>query len=286
MVLKKMKISDIHHHTTKPELYEEGNAIMWTDEHISKQLLRVHLNPEVDLASRKAESIKRTVDWILSNVAGNQLQILDLGCGPGLYSEQMAEKGHHVSGVDYSWNSINHARESAKKKKLDITYLNENYLKLELEENSFDLVILIFTDFGPLLPDERKQLLETVKKVLKPGGVFIFDVLNDKNIENKVTPKSWETSNQGFWKNESYLALSESYIYEDEKVILYQHLILDEQDNLQVYRFWTHCFSHSDLSHILYDYGFNEITFSEDILPVGSLWSGDNVTFCKAAVKK
>ncbi len=37
----------------KPELYTQGTSFMWTDEHISKQLLDVHLNVDTDLASRK-----------------------------------------------------------------------------------------------------------------------------------------------------------------------------------------------------------------------------------------
>ena len=282
----KMKILDIHNHTTKPKLYEKGNATMWTDEHISQQLLYVHLNPEVDLASRRMGTIDSTVEWILANAEKKQLNILDLGCGPGLYSEKLAQKGHNVTGVDFSTNSIAYANKEAKKKKLDITYLRENYLNLDLEENAFDLVILIFADFGPLLPKEREQLLVIIKKALKPGGIFIFDVLNDKNMENKISPKNWETSSHGFWKNKPYIALSDSFFYEENKVILYQHIVLCEYENISVYRFWTHFFSNQDLTKILHQYSFSKLTFHEDVLPEGGLWNGENVTFCKAVNNK
>lgn len=281
-----MKILDIHQYTRKPQLYEKGNAVMWTDKHISQQLLNVHLNKEVDLGSRKLSTIDSTVKWILANTEKKQLNILDLGCGPGLYSERLALLGHKVTGVDFSENSIEYAKKEAKNKKLDITYLKENYLNLDLEENTFDLVILIFTDFGPLLPNERAHLLINIKRVLKPNGLFIFDVLNDKNIKDKVSPKNWETSAEGFWKNEPYLALSDSFVYEENKVILYQHIIIDAQDNLSVYRFWTHFFSHSDLSEILHEHNFKNLSFHEDVLPKGDLWNGENVTFCKAINRK
>jgi 2-polyprenyl-3-methyl-5-hydroxy-6-metoxy-1,4-benzoquinol methylase len=261
-----MKITDIINKSGKPQLYEKGNSVMWTDSHISKQLLDVHLNSEIDLASRKTETINSTVEWILESTDLTNLNILDLGCGPGLYSEKLAKEGYKVTGVDFSSHSIKYAKKEADKKNLDIKYINENYLELDLEENSFDLVILIYTDFGVLLPPERDKLLEVIKKVLKPNGIFIFDVLNDKSIESKTSPKSWEVSKQGFWKDKPYLALSDSYFYEK---------------NINVYRFWTHFFSHSDLSKILNDHGYNKVSFYEDVLHRGDLWSGDNVTFCK-----
>ncbi len=277
-----MKILDIHNKTVKPELYEIGGSVMWTDSHISKQLLDVHLNSEIDLASRKTKTIKSTAEWILNHSGSGKLNILDLGCGPGLYSEILAKDGHEVTGVDFSSHSIKHAKNEAGKKNLDITYLNENYLDLDLAENTFDLVILIYTDFGVLLPLERDQLLEIIKKVLKPEGTFIFDVLNDRSIESKTSLKSWEVSEQGFWKDTPYLALSDSYLYEERKVILYQHILLDEQENIDVYRFWTCFFSHSDLSKILNDHGYIEVIFYENVLRSEDLRSGDNVTFCKA----
>ena len=278
-----MKITDIINNLSKPQLYEKGDSVMWTDSHISKQLLNVHLNSEMDLASRKTKTIKSTVEWILENTDLKNLNILDLGCGPGLYSELLAKDGHKVTGVDFSSHSIRYATKEAEKKNLSIRYLNQNYLELDLEENSFDLVILIYTDFGVLLPPERDQLLEVIKKVLKTNGIFIFDVLNDKNMEAKTSTKSWEASKQGFWKDKPYLALSDSYFYEKEKVILYQHILLDEQENMNVYRFWTHFFSHSELSEILNDHGYKNVSFSEDVLHGEDLWSGDNVTFCKAS---
>lgn len=277
-----MNILKIHNNTVKPSLYEKGNSIMWTDEHISKQLLQIHLNKEVDLASRKIGTIKKTIDWILSNTDKKQLNILDLGCGPGLYSEILAQKGHNVTGVDFSANSIEYAKNEAKKKNLDINYVNKDYLQMELEDDSFDLIILIFTDFGPLLPEDRNKLLINVKKGLKPGGLFIFDVLNDNNLEHKLSPRNWETAEKGFWKNEPYIALSDSFIYEENKVILYQHLVIDEKKNLNIYRFWTHFFSHSDLAEILLEHKFNNLSFHEDKLPKDDFLSSNDVTLCKS----
>ena len=278
-----MNLLDIINAAQKPALYAKGSAQMWTDEYISKQLLSIHLNEEIDLGSRKKTTIEHTVNWILNKVdTGNKLNILDLGCGPGLYTELLARKGHNVTGVDFSKTSIEHAKREAEKKNLNINYINSNYLELALLPNSIDLVILIYTDFGVLLPAEREKLLGIIKSSLKPGGIFIFDVLNDKHINSKVIQNNWEAAENGFWKNSPYLALSNSFLYEENKVILHQHTIIDGENNLNTYRFWVHMFSHSDLTTLLTKHNFNNLEFNEDVLPESNLWDGKNVTFCKA----
>ncbi|MEN8250653.1 MAG: class I SAM-dependent methyltransferase [Bacteroidota bacterium] len=279
-----MEITEIALHCEKPKIHEKGTSFMWTDEHISKQLLDIHLNPDLDLASRKMSTISSTVDWILESQKENGvLNILDLGCGPGLYAEIFAHKGHNVTGVDISRNSIDYAKKSAIDKGLEIKYINANYLDLDLEEGKYDLVMMIYTDLGVLIPEQRNVLLKMVYRVLRQGGRLIFDVLSDKDIKQKVTPKDWEVCKSGFWKDGPYLALSESFLYNEQKVILYQHTIIDSGKIIKTYRFWTHFFNFEDLKQILGRHGFDSVTFRNDILPESDIWHGDNVIFSIAS---
>ncbi len=206
---------------------------------------------------------------------------MDLRCGPGLYTEMYAHKGHHVHGVDISANSIAYAKKSAVENNVNIQYTCANYLDLDLEAEQFDLVTMIFTDLGVLNPNERKKVLQLVRKVLRQGGIFIFDVLNDNKIENKVTAKSWECHQKGFWSPNPYLALSQSFLYEKEKVILYQHHVIGENKS-KIYRFWTHFFSHEEITKILEEGNFKPAGFYTDVLPQSDIWNGDHVSFCKA----
>lgn len=281
-----MKITDLISKSEKPAVYEKGTSFMWTDKHISKQLLNIHLNPAIDLGSRKMSTILKTANWILdSQKEKGKLNILDLGCGPGLYTEILAEKGHQVTGVDISKNSIDHARRSAQTKGLDIEYIHASYLDLDLGKNKYDLILLIYTDLGVLIPKEREFLLSKIFQGLKPGGTFIFDVLKNHELEQRITPKAWEATNSGFWRNSPYLALSESFLYEEQKVILFQHVIIDADENMEIYRFWTHFFNQKDLKQMLERKGFTKIHFRDDILPDGDIWNGDNVIFTLASKK-
>lgn len=274
-----MKISDIVKQSQKPSLYEKGTTVMWTDEHISKQLLNIHLNPDSDLASRKETTINSTLEWILENTPQTRMNILDLGCGPGLYSKRLVEKGHKVTGMDFSISSLEYARKEAEKNKLDITYRHQNYLELQ-DKNKYDLVLLIYTDFGVLLPEEQDKLLSKIYKSLKPGGIFIFDVLNTKNVEENVASKNWEIAEEGFWRDHPYILLSDSFLYPEDAVVLYQHMVIDDFKT-DIYRFWTHFYSQEKLDMMLRQHDFQNITFHENVLPKEDLLSG-HTTFCIA----
>ena len=64
-------------------------------------MLSFRLNEEIDVASREAAFIDRSVDWIASHFnicAGTK--IADFGCDPGLYATQLARRQADVTGVD------------------------------------------------------------------------------------------------------------------------------------------------------------------------------------------
>jgi SAM-dependent methyltransferase len=274
-----MQISKIVTTLHQPPLYEPGNAGIWEDYHISRHLLELHLNPDCDAASRKRSTIEKTVRWIGTCMKSGRNSILDLGCGPGLYCELLAEAGHDLTGVDLSERSLKHAKESAQKKGLAIDYLQKNYLDLTFE-NRFDLALMIFCDLDVLVPVDRTRLLEKIYRALKPGGLFIFDTLNGKApAAMKIPGKSWEAADSGFWKNCPYLCLSETFHYKDAEVILQQHTVCTDQEKPSVYRFWTHYYEHGMLVSILDNAGFVVEGTWDDLLPADGSGTDEMVTF-------
>lgn len=82
---------------TKPPLYQKTICPFWEDEHISKGMLKAHLDPATDAASWKPDTIARSADWIGRLVQAGAA-LLDLGCGPGLYARLFARQGLQVTG--------------------------------------------------------------------------------------------------------------------------------------------------------------------------------------------
>ena len=94
----------------RPPLYKKMEIPFWDDEHISLQMLKAHLNPDFDGASRKLDFINKSVNWIARIAQPSEYnELLDIGCGPGIYAEKFARFGYSVTGIDFSRRSISYA---------------------------------------------------------------------------------------------------------------------------------------------------------------------------------
>lgn len=230
-------LSRIRQLQEKPLPFEPGEPLFWTDPHIAKQMLASHLDPNVDGASRRPETIERTTNWIAGSFGlrpGDR--ILDLGCGPGLYAERLAQAGFHVTGVDFSQNSIDYATAQAQQKQLAIQYRCQNYLELD-EPELYDAVLLIYGDYCPLSPEQRAKLLANVRTALKPGGCFILDVTTPQLRQKYLLKNGWYAVGNGFWKPGPHLVLEHGFPYPGD-LFLEQYIVIEGDGKISVYRNW------------------------------------------------
>ena len=235
----------------KPAPFTPGELLFWNDPHISTQMLKAHLNPDNDLASRRPETIQRSVDWLIESIglrAGDS--VLDLGCGPGLYAARLAEKGLRVTGVDYSRRSIDYATEFARQNNLDIHYRDQDYLTLE-DENQYDAALLIYGDFCPLSPEQRKRLLANIRRALKPGGSFVLDVTTPIHRQKHGNRNGWYAVETGFWKPGPHLVLEEGFDYPEQSIFLDQAIVIEESRKVSVYRNWFQDFTRETITREL-----------------------------------
>ncbi len=114
----------------RPEIFSKcTTADLWTSPHISKKMLEYHLDSTVDLASRNHAFIDKSVQWISRRFNVNsETKICDFGCGPGLYTSRFAKLGAKVTGIDFSENSVQYARDTAAAENLNLVYLHADYL--------------------------------------------------------------------------------------------------------------------------------------------------------------
>ena len=229
---------------------------LWTDEHTSKQMLSYHLNEAIDVSSRNAEFINRSVEWIVSKFKiGKDSKIADFGCGPGLYATRLAKLGVSVTGIDFSERSIEYAKEVAIREELNIRYVNQNYLEFETEDR-FDLVLMIMCDFCALSPIQRKGILNKFHKILKPRGSVLLDVYSLSAFDQREEGAAYEVNQlNSFWSPNKYYGFLNTFKYNEEKVVLDKYTIVESDRTRQVYN-WLQHFAPEDLEKEFVDAGF------------------------------
>ena len=238
---------------------------LWTDEHTSKQMLEYHLNESIDVSSRNKSFIERSVGWIVTQFGvDNKSEIADFGCGPGLYATKLAEQGAKVTGVDFSENSLRHAKQVAKEEGLDIDYIHANYLDFETSKK-FDLITMIMCDFCALSPEQRKLMLTKFYSLLKPGGSVLLDVYSLNSFVQKEESTTYELNQlNSFWSPEDYYCFVNTFKYEEEKVTLDKYTIIEESRTRTVYN-WLQHFSKDSLQDEFEENGFKVEDFYSDV---------------------
>ena len=108
--------------------------------------------------------------------------VLDLGCAGGFMSEALARRGATVTGIDPAAEAIAAARAHAGP--LDITYDVGVGEALPYGDAAFDVVVCV--DVLEHVRDLDRVLAE-VARVLKPGGMFLFDTINRNPLARLAT---------------------------------------------------------------------------------------------------
>ncbi len=248
----------------KPSIYTKSTAEFWNDEYISKQMLKAHLDPDFDGASRKLDFIEKSVAWITEQIPpADYPLLLDVGCGPGIYAERFAQRGYHITGVDFSKRSIDYAQRSAFSRKLDISYVYQNYLEMDLNK-SFDFCTMIYCDYGALSTKDRQVIMKKIHHHLKPGGKLLVDVFSMTKFWNFQERQTWEICpNGGFWRPDEYMVLSGFYKYLDNVAL--DFITVVSKGEVTPYYLWNTYFSKESLIQEAESVGFKICGLFSDV---------------------
>lgn len=261
----------------RPTLWQRSAEPFWDDVHISEMMLEAHLNPNMDAASRRPEFIEQSVKW-LASVIPSRARVLDLGCGPGLYTKRLSDLGYDVTGVDLSKRSIAYARENDAKTK----YVCQDYLTLDGDE-SYDAITLIYCDYAALTKPERISLLSKVRSLLKPDGLFIFDVFTPVFYNGKQESSSWYAGESGgFWSAEPHLCIEATHMYENNTVSADQCVVVTK-DGVKEYIIWDTVYTKQSLTDELQSAGLRVKSMFSDVC--GKDYSEQSETLCCIAAR-
>lgn len=259
----------------RPALFEKTDNNIWTDPYIQLQMLKVYLNPDFDGASRKQDSVRKTVDFILGHTKSTG-RLLDWGCGPGLYTSAFKDRGYDVTGIDFNKVSVEYAAE----RRNDIKYIFGDYIR-DYPQGKYDVVIMIYCDMGTHSDRDRDRLLRNVYSSLGSDGVFVFDVFTEGVVCDKQESKNWEYAwAGGFWDEDEYLLLSQTFHYPESKAFAYQYNLLTGNGSRR-FIVWDRYYAENEITDVLKSVGFRQVSIHKNLLS-GNNFTSDNEMFIVA----
>jgi len=179
------------------------------------------------------------------------MKILDLCCGVGRHSIELAKRGYEVTGVDITEHYLEKGKKKAEEEELDIEFVKEDMREFKREEG-FDVVLNLFTSFGFFEDEEEnRKVLENVYESLRPNGKFIIDVMGKEILARIFKEKDWSERDNRFM-------LEERSVEKDWSWMKTRRILITEEGKKE-YNISHWVYSAKELKDMLKEAGFSSI---------------------------
>lgn len=152
------------------DIYDDAASVWWSDDTRWVRTLK-------NMVPGRMRYFDRFLDW-------QNKHVLDVGCAGGFMTEAIAQRGAHAFGIDPSEPAIAAGRAHAAATGLEIDYRVGIGEALPYEDASFDAVVCV--DVLEHVTD-LSLVISEISRVLKPGGIFLFDTINRSRLAAFVT---------------------------------------------------------------------------------------------------
>jgi 2-polyprenyl-3-methyl-5-hydroxy-6-metoxy-1,4-benzoquinol methylase len=265
-----VNLIDLIHRQAPPVPWTEGEKIPWSDPEFSARMLHEHLSQEHDAASRRSDKIDAQVAWIQRELLHEQpAKILDLCCGPGLYTSRLARLGHTCVGIDYGPASIAYAVRLKEEQGLPCIYLQEDVREARYG-SGYGLAMLIFGEFNVFHPSDARQILSKAHAALAEGGVLLLEPMRADAMERLAKSGAhWQTAAAGLFSDRPHLYLEEQFWHADSRAHSTRTYIVDAATGeVQAYASTQQAYTEQDLRETLAEVGFRSVQFYPSLLGV------------------
>lgn len=216
----------------------------------------VYLKTDGDVVENAA-STESDVSFLIESA---ELQpgesVLDLCCGQGRHTLELARRGYHnVTGVDRSRYLIRLARKRNKEQGLSATFREGDARKLRLTPESFDCVAVMGNSFGYFeRAEDDLAVLSSIWRVLKPGGRIVLDVVDGDWMQHHFEPRSWE------WIDENHFVCRERALANDRHRLISREIVTHAERGVIADQFYAErLYSYGQLETLLRKAGFATI---------------------------
>ena len=144
------------------------------------------------------ERTQQQVEFLVEKLALEPgARVLDLACGHGRVTLELARRGYRVTGLDLSPRSLELARAAAEGERLAIDWVHADMREIPAGP-PFDAIVNVYTSFGYFdADDDNQRVLDGVAAALAPGGRFLIDVVNLLSLARRYRDTMWEELEDG-----------------------------------------------------------------------------------------
>ncbi len=179
--------------------------------------------------------------------------VLDLCCGPGRHSLELARRGYAVTGVDLTERYLEEFRSRAAQLDLNVEAVLSD-MRLFRRPDAFDGALNLYSSFGYFEnPEDDLRVLRNLHDSLRPGGKLLMDMQGKEPLARKFQERDWHTLS------------SDSYVLEKRRlrggwdwIDVDWTLIRDGVP--KTFSFGLRLYSGAELKAILLRAGFSEVT--------------------------
>jgi len=143
----------------------------WYEKFFGKHYLRTVRTPTPKEVAVECDFIERALRVPVGS------RVLDVGCGLGVQSVEMASRGYHLVGLDISPTMVSRAYDEAEDRGLQIDFVRGDMRDVTFEE-PFDALLCWGTTFGYFSEEENELALRQFHELLKPDGTLLLEVVN------------------------------------------------------------------------------------------------------------
>lgn len=161
------------------------------------------------------EDTKKQVDFLIDvmDLTGKE-RILDLACGFGRHSLELARRGFEVVGIDITKAYVEDATKQAEQENLPAQFIRLDIRDVHFE-SEFDVVLNMADGaIGYLENDEENlKIFDVIAKALRPGGKHVMDIMSADYADTHFPCKLWDAGKNGItlsmfeWNQESNIML-------------------------------------------------------------------------------
>jgi SAM-dependent methyltransferase len=120
-------------------------------------------------------------------------RLLDLACGNGRITNELAERGYRTVGLDLTWGLLAIARDDTPREGTYPEYVQGDMRDLPYDDGTFDAAVSVHTSVGYFDKAGNERTFEELARVLRPGGYVLIDTIDRDGIVSdfRQTPV-WE----------------------------------------------------------------------------------------------